>query len=346
MSTPVDPETMMVAARSVAPGQFDPEQPITVDNYDKSFGEYDITPYQCPCPLNGTMKYTLALGLDETTRIYKMKDCCGTPIQDQVMARPYAQLGSVDVSMQNTCCCCGAETWMVSTDGGMINPAGTTGTCCNPTDKAMVEEISAQLQERKVLRGNIGLMKMHSANGDKLVGIAKMVDALGAAKQANLRAPCGIEMERTVFPRTSFDVQNHQEIPICMICLKEKYASTLVLEDDELNFITRNPCAQSNSRRPYAQLGVIVETGADIGDGFDPCLCVQVGGYGVQIDGVGYMKPKYGMEKELCRTIAHELQQRKVKLGNIGQLKKGEQIRDVSERGHPALTFFQTPIQN
>ena len=30
----------------------------------------------------------------------------------------------------------------------------------------------------------------------------------------------------------------------------------------------------------------------------------------------------------------------------VGQLKKGEQIRDVSERGHPALTFFQTPIQN
>ena len=79
---------------------------------------------------------------------------------------------------------------MVSTDGGMINPAGTTGTCCNPTDKAMVEEISAQLQERKVLRGNIGLMKMHSANGDKLVGIAKMVDALGAANRAEPGSRC------------------------------------------------------------------------------------------------------------------------------------------------------------
>ena len=63
MSTPVDPETMMVAARSVAPGQFDPEQPITVDNYDNSFGEFDITPYQCPCPLSATMKYTLAFSL-------------------------------------------------------------------------------------------------------------------------------------------------------------------------------------------------------------------------------------------------------------------------------------------
>ena len=144
----------IASATYITVGKFDPEQPVSETNYDNSFGEYDISPFQCNIGC-GKMTYKLALGLDETTRIYKTTDCFGNEVQSEVIARPYAQLGSVDVSMQNNCCCCGAEIWMVSTDGGIVNPAGKTGSCCNPTDKALVEEISAKLQERKVLRGLI-----------------------------------------------------------------------------------------------------------------------------------------------------------------------------------------------
>ena len=146
---------MAVASEAeITLGKFDPEQPVSETNYDNSFGEYDISPYQWDIGC-GKMTYKLALGLDETTRLYKTTDCYGNEVQSEVIARPYAQLGSVDVSMENNCCCCGAEMWMVSTDGGIIAPAGKTGSCCNPTDKALVEEISAKLQERKVLRGLI-----------------------------------------------------------------------------------------------------------------------------------------------------------------------------------------------
>ena len=53
-----------------------------------------------------------------------------------------------------------------------------------------------------------------------------------------------------------------------------------------------------------------------------------MGGHAVEVDGIR-IQPRLGMETQLCKTIAAELQARKVALGNIGQLKKGEQIRDV-----------------
>ncbi len=328
---------------------FDASQPISLENYDNSKGEFDITPYNCDCCSD--IKHTLALGEDETTRIYINEGCCGEK-SNEVRARPYAQLGSVDVSMQNNCCCCGAEVWMVSTDGGPIAPAGKTGSCCVPTEKALVEQISAQLQELKVARGNIGLMKMHNANGDKLAHVASMLDALAAAKGASA-PPCATVMDRTEFPRQTYNVTNWQEVPCC--CRgSEQFAYTLVLEDDEarararargarraglaierrararrqVNFVTRSPCSQTNTRRPYAQLGVVVEIDEEAPCQCDCCTCEPMGGHAVEVDGIR-IQPRLGMETQLCKTIAAELQARKVALGNIGQLKKGEQIRDV-----------------
>lgn len=313
---------------------FDPSKPVSADNYDDSHGTYNITPY-APCLCCVEMKATLALGEDETTRIYINEGCCGEK-DNQVRARPYAQLGSVDVSMQNNCCCCGPEVWMVATDGGEIAPAGKTGNCCNPTDKGLVEEISRKLQERKVLRGNIGLMKLHNANGDKLARISAMVDALVGAKAAGQPPPLAITMARDTFPTVTYDVQNLLEVPCC--CRgSESYATRLTLEDDEVVLTTRTPCSQQNSRRPYAQLGVVTTQEVEA-----PCQCdlwsgcAPVGGHAVEID-AWVVTPKLGMETELCKTIATDLQARKVALGNIGQLKKGEQIREVVEHLEVAL---------
>ena len=77
-------------------GGYDPSKPIGMDNYDKTHGEYDITPWNCEMCV--TMKYKIALGKDETTRIIVNEGCCGEK-SNEVLARPYAQLGSVDVSM-------------------------------------------------------------------------------------------------------------------------------------------------------------------------------------------------------------------------------------------------------
>ncbi|GMH64672.1 hypothetical protein TrRE_jg6839 [Triparma retinervis] len=312
-------------------GGYDPAKPIGMDNYDKTHGEYDITPWNCEMCV--TMKHKIALGNDETTRIFVNEGCCGEK-SNEVRSRPYAQLGSVDVSMYNNCCCCGAEVWMVSTDGGDIAPAGNTGNCCNPTDKKMVEEISEKLQELKVARGNIGLMKMHNANGDKLAHVANMLDALASAKGVDA-PPCSTVMDRTDFPNVTYDVQNWQEVPLC--CRgKESYASKLHLEEFEIKFTNRTPCYQTNSRRPYAQLGVVAEQDVEVPCAYDCCSCEPVGGHAVEVDGVR-VQPRLGMETELCQTIAMELQARKVALGNIGQLQKGEQIRDVVNHAETSL---------
>ena len=83
-----------------------------------------------------------------------------------------------------------------------------------------------------------------------------------------------------------------------------------------------------NTRRPYAQLGVVVEIDEEAPCQCDCCTCEPMGGHAVEVDGIR-IQPRLGMETQLCKTIAAELQARKVALGNIGQLKKGEQIRDV-----------------
>eukprot|EP00854_Cymbomonas_tetramitiformis_P023050 gene23050-27895_t len=241
---------------------------------DNSYGEYDITPYQ-ECGVCETVRHTLKLGLDETTREY-VNESCGNK-NNSVLSRPYAQLGSVDVSMELNCCC--AEIWSVSTDGGIIMPAGKTGSCWNPTDKSLVEEIAAKLNERKVARGNIGLMKLHNANGEELSKVATMLDSIAASRNVAI-PPLAITMDRHEFPNKKYDVQNQQEIPRCFcfqIC-PDSYQTQLLLEEDEV---------------------------------------------------IKVVKPGYGTERALVEEIANDLQNRKVALGNIGQLKKAEQIAEV-----------------
>ena len=75
----------MTAAVRIMP--FDASQPIGLENYDNSKGEFDITPYNCDCFMN--IKHTLALGENETTRIY-INEGCGEK-NNEVRARPYAQ---------------------------------------------------------------------------------------------------------------------------------------------------------------------------------------------------------------------------------------------------------------
>ena len=100
---------------------------------------------------------------------------------------------------------------------------------------------------------------------------------------------------------------------------------------------TRTPCNQANSRRPYAQLGVVTAQEVQAPCDFDLWSgCQPVGGHAVEIDAWN-VSPKLGMEVELCKTIAAELQARKVALGNIGQLKKGEQIKQVVDHLEGAL---------
>ena len=76
-------------------------------------------------------------------------DCCTTSVQK----RPYAQLGNVETSQD----CCG--TWSIKTDG-LSGPEGgglAPGTACS--NKQLVEEIAAELQARKICRGNVGQIR-------------------------------------------------------------------------------------------------------------------------------------------------------------------------------------------
>lgn len=321
------PENQLSEEEKTTSNFFNKMEPVTDTNYDNTFGEYDITPYHDGgCCGEGPVKHVIAFGIDETTRIYENKDCCGN-VLTEVRSRPYAKLGSVDIVMRKDLCCCSnnAEVWSVSTDGGPIAPKGETGTYNNPTDKELVKEIAQKLNAKKLERGNIGMLKLHEKNYERLLNISDMVDGLVAEKVGGV-APSSFIMERNAFPQKTYDVQNYREMDCCQPA--SDYGHSIVLEDDEIEVTKKWPGGVSISRRPYAQLGVVAYIE------FNQENKIW---HGVEID-AWRVVPKHGKEAELCKELADDLQKRKVARGNIEQLKKAEQISEVV--GHLERTLL------
>jgi len=119
------------------------------------FKEYDVTSYwESGCGMLwtfGLMGWTRKqLTLDPDEAVLKTDNCCCHSVQK----RPYAQLGSVDSSQACGCC------WGVKSDitgaEGEISP----GCGCQ---EALVKEIIAELQARKLGRGNVAQLKAQGA---------------------------------------------------------------------------------------------------------------------------------------------------------------------------------------
>ena len=129
--------------------------------------------------LAGWQTQHLHLGEEEVT--LTKKDFCAT----STMRMPYVQLGSVDVE---TICC--GSCFNVETDGGIIQPK------CG-CDKDLVDEISEDLQNRKVTRGNIAQVRMQENLMIEVIKLGVQLDQI--ARKEGVVYPPGQETMTQVF---------------------------------------------------------------------------------------------------------------------------------------------------
>jgi hypothetical protein len=264
----------------------------------------------CTCCILGLTKQTVKL--ENEHLVIATKNNC----DDSEVKLPYAQLGSVDIN--KSCCCC----WGVNDF--------VPGCGCS---KTLVEELHDELQARKVKRGNIAqvkqLEKMQWQSFMMDTSALEMVEKQGMVfppDQNTMEAtwPPGKEkpienvLRKTIphfdaatkFEKKMFDISNYCEMCSSCLCCCGPTKTTMWLEEEEMFITKENLCFRTNSRTPYAQLGS-VET-------------EQVCGCCLEIPEVA--NPKCGCDKDTVEEVAKELQERKVKRGNIAQLKMQENL--------------------
>lgn len=129
------------------------------------------------CGVLGWTRKQLHLGNDEA-RLTITNNCIRS-----VQKRPYAQLGMVDVD--NVCLCC----WAVRTDlNGERGPGLSRGWGC---DQAWSAEVSAELQARKVGRGNIAQLKAQEVLAERVDHLHEKLDVILAHLRLDAPPPPG-----------------------------------------------------------------------------------------------------------------------------------------------------------
>lgn len=114
--------------------------------------------------------------------------------------------------------------------------------------------------------------------------------------------------------RRVFDITNMCEMVCC--CLQK---TNLELNDEEAIFRKQSCCLKGVRREPYAQLGSVEPARLFCG------LCVNV-----QTD-QNLVCPGCGCNHHLTETISAELQNRKVKRGNIAQIRQQDRVCRVGK---------------
>ena len=295
------------------------------------------------CGIAGCTSHSLTLESEQA--VEKVANNC----MSSVDRKPYAQLRAVD---EEICCCCfhGVNGWLPG--------------WCGDTPK--VQEIAAELQARKVGRGNIAqirnqentMVKAVEADAwlpvdslsclmskgqreDRSMGMthdfllisvptedirsdillrqqgmqyppsqATMAAIYGAQQPQLPPASAGVGQAIHLhaseqMPTRSFDITNACER--LFLCCQ---SSHLELNDEEAIFRRKSCCLKSVRREPYAQLGSVEPAQLCCG------LCVNV-----QTD-QNLVCPGFGCSHDSVTEIASELQNRKVKRGNIAQIRQ------------------------
>jgi len=279
--------------------------------------EFDITNHiqscmTCLCTLGiaGCTRETLELKAEEVV-VKSVNN-----IDDTHLRMPYGNMGSVDVD--RSCCCCFGVNSM------------SPGFGCN---RQLTQQIADELQLRKEKRGNIAQLR-------QLQLLTKITSQLQAQADTVLQKegiayPPDPETVRRVFgdnpPRVltgqadphpdpteefgpkDWDITDNVEslcALCCSCCLAGWTTKTMKIGGDEMHITATNWCCESNTRVPYAQLGS-VETE-------ESCFCCS------ELPEVA--RPGWGCSRDRVDEIAKELQQRKVKRGNIAQILTQENL--------------------
>jgi hypothetical protein len=258
--------------------------------------------------LAGFTTTTLELTADDVNTLEKNN------LDESHLKTPYAQLGSVDVVRE---CCCFFRVEQYSPGFGC--------------DQTTTEEIARELQSRKVARGNIAQVRQLESMQATSLELDARASALLAARgvpyppqtPADVARVFGASPPKIVvtppeaphadavraFGTVEFDVTN--KIESCCGCLcAGPTTRRMTLEAEEMVLVTNNLCVTTTSRTPYAHLESVETENAC-------CCCYNL---------PGVAAPGCGCSKELVDQIAAELQERKVKRGNIAQIKMQENM--------------------
>jgi hypothetical protein len=263
----------------------------------------------CSCGIAGCTTETMELKEDDM--YIKTKN----NLDDSDVKIPYAELDSVDIAKTNCCCY------------SIIDQAPGWG-----CDKAKVEEISSDLQERKYKRGNIAQLKQLRSMQASAAGNDVMTDLM--IKSEGMQYPPTPEVMNEIFkgnlpralscvqkphfePEKEFDTKSYDVTNIpssicqCLCCPCAGCTKvTLELGPEEMFLKTKNCCMETQARTPYGNMGS-VET--------ETAMCCLT-----ELPDIG--SPGCGCNKALVEEIAAELQERKEKRGNIAQMKQQENI--------------------
>lgn len=283
------------------------EPPLPTKSYDTTNKIESCLQCICTLGLAGFTKEEVQLDQDYVHTNTKNN------IDDTNVRTPYGEMDSVTVAKQ--CCCC----WSVNDREPGFGCSGD-----------LVKELALDLQERKVKRGNIHHLKQLRKMQATSAGAEVMADLL--IKKENIQFPPSPETIQAVwggsvprgltvntqghiepdkeFQTKTYDVTNKflacSSFVRCMGC----HSTTLELDGDELTIVQKNWCNEIISTTPYGNLGS-VETEQQC------CCCVMI---------PEIAAPGFGCSTELVEEIAAELQERKVKRGNIAQMKQQENI--------------------
>jgi len=261
----------------------------------------------CTCGVAGCTTETMSLHEDDLFIITKNN------LDDSNMKMPYAEMDSVDV--QKSCCCC----WSVN--------ESSPGFGCN---RALVEEIAEDLQQRKLKRGNIAHLKQLR----NMQGTAAGLDALAEdilKREGIMYPPSQADINRVFgegktpkvlenpavhvepdqeFEEKKYSVTNYPESIAGLLCCQGWRTRTVELTSDEMLILTEDCCSRFQSRTPYGNVDAVESETAC-------CCCAQL---------PDVATPGCGCSKELVDEMARELQERKTKRGAIAQIKQQENI--------------------
>mmetsp|Transcript_48891 Transcript_48891/g.116224 ORF Transcript_48891/g.116224 Transcript_48891/m.116224 type:complete len:727 (+) Transcript_48891:117-2297(+) len=265
----------------------------------------------CTCGIQGFTKQSLELEEDQLVHSITNR------LDDSKMHQPYGELESVDAA--KVCCCCHSVNGL------------TPGWGCE-ADK--VAAIAQDLQTRKVARGNIQQLKQLESLQAACVDLGVQADIM--LKQKNAQFPPTQEVMARIwganppgilsrdsepphlepgkkFDTKDYDVTNYIDscCNMCVTCcLAGPTTVKMQLGPDEVTWTRSNFCYQGTTRQPYAQLGAVeTETAC--------CCCYSL---------PDVATPGCGCSKELVDKLAVELQERKVKRGNIAQIMMQENV--------------------
>lgn len=261
------------------------------------------------CPCVGWQTKTMLLTDQEVT--FRTKNLCGASKQK----RPYAHIGSVD--HHQTACGCHA----IVSDFAPLNEKGEGGIrpgCCG-MDGDLAARVVGELQARKLKRGGIAQIRKLDYVLDKAATLGTktplLVHNFGVTSEQRPMP----SVQRQPLPTVEFDVTNN--IEQCLACSSKQL--TLGPEEATLQMSTCCGCQKITSKREYGELGFVEKQ--------KNCICCfKVASDISPLPGQGDMAPGCPCtNRAKVSAIVRELRDRMAVRGQVGQIKKQEQIMQM-----------------